>query len=236
MPCFKNLVGQTFGELKVIEMLRNYQNSKRTYCRCLGPDGNEYIVRQDALQSGATKYIKGAGKTGKPNDIKGKRFGKLVTLYSTEKRASNGGIIWFCRCDCGNYTEVPENALKRGHTSSCGCNKSSIREKMIIRILNFYNISYVKEKSFDDCRNNKGNTKLFFDFYLPGFNTVIEYDGELHYEISKCFGGEEKLNNTVINDKIKDLYCKTKGITMIRIPYTKSNKEIKQIIKHIICP
>lgn len=236
MPQFKDLTGKQYGELTVIEMLHNYQNSRRMYCKCLGIDGKEYIVRQDALQSGSTKHIKGAAKAGKPSDLKDKVFGKLTALYPTDKRAQNASIIWHCRCECGNYVDVPANNLCRGHNTSCGCNKSSIHEKMIIRILEFYNISYIKEKSFDDCRNTEGNTKLFFDFYLPGFNTVIEYDGELHYETSKLFGGEEKLKKTIINDKIKDDYCKANNIRMLRIPYTKTNQEIKQIIKRIICP
>lgn len=236
MPRFKDLTGKQFGEFTVIEMLHNYQNSKRMYCKCLGIDGNEYIIRQDALQSGATKYIKGATKAGKPDDLTNQVFGKLTALYPTSKRARNSSIVWHCRCACGNYIDVPANNLRRGHNSSCGCNKSSIREKMIIRVLNFYNISYEKEKSFNDCRNREGNTKLFFDFYLPGFNTVIEYDGKLHYETSKCFGGEEKLQKIIMNDQIKNDYCDSHGIKMIRIPYTKTNQEIKQIIKQIICP
>ena len=236
MPRFIDLTGEQFGELKVIEMLHNYHNSKRMYCKCLGVDNKEYIVRQDALRSGATKYVKGVCKAGKSDDLTNQVFGKLVALYPTDKRANNNNIMWHCKCECGNYVDVSSNNLKRGHNTSCGCMKSSNREKMISKILNFYHISFIKEKSFDDCKNQKGNSKLFFDFYLPGFNTVIEYDGELHYKVSNCYGGEARLEVIHINDNIKNDYCKMHNIKMIRIPYTKTNKEIKQIIKQIICP
>ena len=38
MPQFLDLTGKTYGELTVIEMLRNYDNTGRTYCKCLGTD------------------------------------------------------------------------------------------------------------------------------------------------------------------------------------------------------
>ncbi len=33
-------------------------------------------------------------------DRTGKRYGKLIALYPTEKRAGTN-IIWHCKCDCG---------------------------------------------------------------------------------------------------------------------------------------
>ena len=68
MPKRKNLIGNIYGELKVIEMLYNYNDTHRTYCKCIGindKEYKEYIIRQDALQSGATVSTKGACKSGK---------------------------------------------------------------------------------------------------------------------------------------------------------------------------
>lgn len=53
-------------------------------------------------------------------DRTGQRFGKLVVL------ARNGTnhykkVLWRCRCDCGNETDVVAGALVTGNTSSCGC-------------------------------------------------------------------------------------------------------------------
>lgn len=59
----------------------------------------------------------------KYNDLTGQRFGRLLVLEKTEKRASNRCIIWKCKCDCGKFCEVPSDRLllqKQG-TKSCGC-------------------------------------------------------------------------------------------------------------------
>ena len=62
---------------------------------------------------------------GKPiADITGERFGRLVAIERVGSRRYKGGgtlSIWKCRCDCGNYTEIPLCALKNGNTKSCGC-------------------------------------------------------------------------------------------------------------------
>lgn len=39
-------------------------------------------------------------------DITGDRFGRLAALNGTNKRGSDGSIIWLCQCDCGNLTNV----------------------------------------------------------------------------------------------------------------------------------
>ena len=58
-----------------------------------------------------------------------------------------------------------------------------------------------------------------FDFYLPDYNTCIEYDGELHYKAVDYFGGDDALMNTKCRDEIKTQYCKENNIKLIRIPY-----------------
>lgn len=236
MPKFKNLTGTTYGELTVIEMLRNYNNTGRTYCKCIGIDSKEYIIRQDALQSGATKYIKGATKAGKIDDIAGQRFGKLTVICPTDSRAKNSSIIWKCKCDCGRYTTSTLSNLKRHHTTSCGCVKRSKNEQMIVDYLNSNNIEYETEKSFNGCINPYNNMNLYFDFYFPNQNTVIEYDGELHYIPFEHFGGQERLRHIQELDKIKDKYCKDNNINIVRIPYTKNKKETIQIIDNVIHP
>lgn len=62
--------------------------------------------------------------------MSGKRFGKLVVIEPTKKRY-HGSVVFLCRCDCGNYKEVPATSLSNNGTKSCGClvteeNKSRI--------------------------------------------------------------------------------------------------------------
>lgn len=116
-------------------MLWNYQNKHRTYCRCIGVDNKEYIVRQDALMSGATHTIHGACSGGRPHDITGKRFGKLIAIKPTKEKASNGGLKWECVCDCGNITYPELKSLEKGHTTSCGCVKNAFLKSCKLDII-----------------------------------------------------------------------------------------------------
>ena len=70
---------------------------------------------------------------------------------------------------------------------------------------------------FDKCKGNK--RKLPFDFYLPDYNTCIEFDGKQHFESVDHFGGDEEFVKRLENDKIKTEYCKNYNIQLIRIRY-----------------
>ena len=55
-------------------------------------------------------------------DLTGKKIGKLTVLYPTGKSAHNG-IVWRCRCDCGQIKEVETYNLTSRRVKSCGCGK-----------------------------------------------------------------------------------------------------------------
>lgn len=64
---------------------------------------------------------------GRPSiDLTGQRFGKL-TVVGIAGRSNHGAMRWYCRCDCGNATEVDSNPLRRGKTQSCGCLRRMIK-------------------------------------------------------------------------------------------------------------
>lgn len=239
MPGRLDLTGNIYGELIVMEMLYGYKlccGKPRTYCRCYSQSGEEVIVRADALQSGATKSMRGAGKTGKMANIAGMKFGLLTAIEPTEKRAANGSVIWRCQCDCGNITEAPAHQIIRGHTLSCGCRHQSKWEMFIGDYLNLLNVTFQPQKRFNDCRNQKQSDTLPFDFYLPDYNICIEYDGEHHFRPMEMWGGYEKFLINQENDKIKNEYCKNNNITLLRLPYTLSKEDIKNEILNILRP
>ena len=236
MPSRLDLTGKIYDELTVIEMLYNYNNKHKTYCKCLTINGNEVIVRADALQSGATHQAKRAGRKNEPMDVTGQRFGFLHALEPTQKKSSNGSIIWKCLCDCGNITEVPLGQLTRKHTLSCGCRHQSKWELFIRDLLVYLNVEFVSQKRFSDCMNQKGSDMLPFDFYLPTYNVCIEYDGEHHFQPVKGWGGEEKFKITQQNDCIKNKYCYENNITLLRLPYTHTEEDIKNEILNILSP
>jgi len=56
---------------------------------------------------------------GKVNNILGQRFGMLVVIHDTGVRKN--GVIWLCKCDCGNTKTVRACHLTNNATISCGC-------------------------------------------------------------------------------------------------------------------
>jgi hypothetical protein len=118
-----------------------------------------------------------------------------------------------------------------GYLDFLGCenNKQSIGERLVRTYLEKNNIKFISEKKFESCKRVK---ELPFDFYLPEFNTCIEYDGELHYKSSLIFGGEETLKRIKINDRIKTKWCKQNSINLIRISYKNKNKIFEVLDKN----
>lgn len=62
----------------------------------------------------------GVSKLGECENLKGKRFGRLLALRMADLD-TNKYAKWICRCDCGNTKIVFASNLKSGHTKSCGC-------------------------------------------------------------------------------------------------------------------
>jgi len=89
----------------------------------------------------------------------------------------------------------------------------SAGEKRIADYLKRKGIKYKYQKRYEDCRDK--NT-LPFDFYLPQYNTIIEFDGYQHYFEVKKFGS---LKYTQHHDAIKNKYCSDNDINLLRIPY-----------------
>lgn len=71
-------------------------------------------------------------------DIFGQRFGRLFAVARIEMtvvaadiiRRSGRGSVWLCLCDCGTWIPVPLGNLTSGNTSSCGCERGTVRRKM----------------------------------------------------------------------------------------------------------
>jgi hypothetical protein len=109
----------------------------------------------------------------------------------------------------------------------CPFCKISKGEDEIEKYLIKSDIEYIREKTFNECINPKTNKKLPFDFYLPKFNTIIEYHGEQHYkEYKNYFESAGGLKGRQERDKIKENFGKNNNINYIIISY----KEFNQII------
>lgn len=93
------------------------------------------------------------------------------------------------------------------------------------------NIAYDIEKTFAGC---KYKNKLEFDFYLPKYNALIEYDGSHHFESIKYFGGNEALKLVQKRDKIKNEFSVKNNIPLLRIPHTKFYLIEEEIMSFIL--
>jgi very-short-patch-repair endonuclease len=132
----------------------------------------------------------------------------------------------------GDFPQLPSSHLQGNGCPTCLESKG---ELMIAKLLNTLEIQFVRQKKFQDCKNLKVGRycrRLPFDFYLPEFNTVIEYDGRQHFKPIEKRGGEESYKRIQINDEIKNKYCKDNGIKMIRIPYTIKFDDILPLLKN----
>ena len=129
---------------------------------------------------------------------------------------------------CNRHGEFKQTV--RHHLSGSGCPfcNESKGEKEINNYLTLNNINLIRQKRFKDCRDIK---PLPFDFYLPDYNTCIEYDGEQHFSALKIWGGEKAFRETQKRDQIKNKYCRDKNISLIRIRY---DEDVTEKLKAIL--
>ena len=65
---------------------------------------------------------------------------------------------------------------------------------------------------------------MSYDFYLPEYNLLIEYQGQQHYEPVEHFGGEEKFRIQQERDKKKRKMAQEKNIELLEISYLDYDK------------
>lgn len=114
----KDLTGQRFGMLTVVETIYGYKGNNRATYRCICDCGKELYLEYSALCK-----QKSCGCSRKPNHI-GEKYGKLIVtdmLYDYK----NGETYCLCDCECGSENNIIRlNSLRTGNTTSCGCKHS----------------------------------------------------------------------------------------------------------------
>lgn len=128
-------------------------------------------------------------------------------------------ILHRCKIDGREWIAAPTNILSGQGCPQC---KESSGERHVRLWLDKNNISYVREKIFEDCHDKQS---LPFDFYLTDYNIAIEYQGQQHYRSIDIFGGERAFKLQQNHDKIKSDYCEVNNIRLICIPYYENVEE-----------
>lgn len=218
-PRLIDITGQKFGRLTVIKQIKGTRPVK-WLCKC--DCGNEVEVDGRNLRTEKTFSCGCYGQEQRFNhfiDYTGQKFGKLTITKLIEH--TPGNIKWLCKCDCGGEIILPSHSV--GRTLSCGCLRSA-GEAKIVEILKGANISFEREKSFEDLIYPDTKRKARFDFWVNN-SFLVEFDGRQHFSSdSSGWNDKDNLIKVQEHDKIKNDYCKEKKIPLKRIPYTDLNK------------
>lgn len=113
------------------------------------------------------------------------------------------------------------------HLLGCGCPKckESKGEKLIRKYLEDNRIQYIFQYKVEIDRsiNSTGYSKI--DFYLPDYNTFIEYNGVQHYVSVKHFGGKLKFEHQQERDEYIRQYCDNNNIHLLELSYSLSSQQ-----------
>jgi hypothetical protein len=102
-------------------------------------------------------------------------------------------------------------------------------EKKIKEYLALNNVQYVPQKEFEGLIGLKGK-KLSYDFYLPDYNLLIEYQGEFH-DGNGNYYMKQNLKKQQEHDRRKKEYAKNNNISLLEIWYRDFNR-IEEILSN----
>ena len=140
---------------------------------------------------------------------------------------SSGRKFEFICPECGNVWSATPASISRG--SWCPQCSSSKGEKKINNWLRINNINFIPQKTFDNLLG-LGGGNLLYDFYLPEYNLLIEYQGEYH-DGSVSHQTEEDFNKQQEHDIRKRKYAKDNNINLLEIWYWDFDN-IEEILKN----
>lgn len=147
--------------------------------------------------------------------------------FSISEKPKNEDDRIHIKCKiCGEINYKPVLRIMYGKCDYCLMSQG---ERAIVAKLREMEIEFIPEYSFPDC---KYKNPLYFDFYLPKLNTVIEFQGEQHLQFTKHFHGDLKgLEIQKIKDQIKRDYCKEKRIREIELFSLEEVDKLEETLK-----
>ena len=162
------------------------------------------------------------------NEVLKSEFQKIHNSIYDYSLIEFNGVDKKVKIICEYHWVFDQNIYKHLKGQGCPeCSYNSKGEEYVKMQLEELGIKYIRQHGFDTCRYIN---RLSFDFYLPEYNTCVEFDGEQHFKPIKEFGGEEEFKTIQKRDKCKDNWCSENNIKLLRIRYDEINK-ISEIIK-----
>lgn len=119
----------------------------------------------------------------------------------------------------GAFEQEPDLHIRGSGCPYCYRRKGEARIRLF---LERNDIKYKHEKIFDDL---KDKSNLRYDFYLPDYNLLIEFQGQQHYLPIDIFGGEEAFEGIKKRDKMKKDYALLNGYLFLEIKFSDNIEE-----------
>ncbi len=165
-------------------------------------------------------------KAGKNNCLATKRPDLIIEWHPTKNSdltpynvtyGSEKYIWWKC-LECGHEWKATPNNRTNINCNCPECNKPK-GEKEVNKILCLYNIFFIPQKEFDGLLG-LGDGNLSYDFYLPNYNLLIEYQGEQHEKyVPGLHKSKNKFKQQQEHDKRKKEYALKHNINLLEIWY-----------------
>lgn len=165
------------------------------------------VCQYDAIRSDSESFIS------KATAVHKEKYDYSKVVYTS----SNKKVLIIC----GVHGEFSQKA--GNHLCGDGCPKcrASKGEVAVSNALKDYGLSFKEQAKFIGCRSKNG-VRLKFDFYIESLNLLIEFDGKQHFTKVETFGGSEGFLSQKRNDEIKNRYCESRGISLLRIKFNEN--------------
>ena len=170
--------------------------------------------------------LKCAGKYKKTTD---EFIDKLKEIYGDKYKYDR--IVYtnkyenvFLGCPVHGYVRCKPEQLLSG-TGCRMCNASN-GEQVIEKWLMLHHLPYVRQYRLS-------NYNYRYDFALPDYKILIEFDGKEHFEPVEYLGGYEAFRKRVQDDLTKTKIAHELGYTLVRLPYTLGSHVISRLRSRI---
>ena len=140
-----------------------------------------------------------------------KKNKKLPSEYTP----NSGQYAWWVCKKCRHEWKTMISARSSG-TGCPECNESK-GEKKIKEFFDLKNICYIPQKEFNGL-TGVGGCLLSYDFYLPQYNLLLEYQGEYHHK-KQSHVSIKKFKTQQEHDKRKKEFSKNNNINFLEIWY-----------------
>ena len=195
-----------------------YNGNRCPYCA-----GKKIHIKDSFAQWGINKY---------GEDFLDKYWSKNNNVNPWTIHPQYNGYIYLICQWCNREYKIKANNFYNG----CNCNicNKSAGEINIYSFLEKYNIKKEPQKTFNDLIGIN-NGLLSYDFYLPEYNILIEFQGQHHdgTMYKKGFQTKEQFNRQKEHDRRKRMYAIENNIRLLEIWYWDFNN-INNILTQLL--